>query len=263
MKSEKIRVLLIEDDEDYYLLTRQLFLGFGGRYDLEWASSYKDGLQAATRCVHDVLLVDYRLGEDNGVELIREMQKIGCRIPMILLTGQGDRNVDIEAMHAGAADYLVKHETTAALLERTLRFIVERRHIEEDLSRSEKAYRHLAQQQSAILNALPANIALVDSNGKIVTVNEGWKKFAIDNDFPGNNCGSSSNYLAACEPRPESSSDGAALAISGIREVLTGAAGQFEMEYSCHSPLEQRWFRMLVKPLSENGADGAVVMHLD
>ncbi|PYT02228.1 MAG: PAS domain S-box protein [Acidobacteria bacterium] len=263
MKSQTIRVLLIEDDEDYYFLTRQLFSQFGDGYDLEWVHSYNEGLQAASRGEHDVILVDYRLGEVNGVELIREMQKSGCRIPMILLTGQGDRTVDIEAMHAGAADYLVKHETTAALLERTLRFIVERRHIEEDLSRSEKAYRHLAQQQSSILNALPANIALVDSNGKIITVNEGWKKFAIDNDFAGNNCGSGSNYLAACEPRPESSNDDAALAISGIREVLSGAAGQFEMEYPCHSLLEQRWFRMLVKPLTENGADGAVVMHLD
>src|SRR5712692_2552795 len=261
MKSETIRVLLIEDDKDYYLLTRQLFFEFG--YDLEWVSSYEEGLRAAIRSKHDVILVDYRLGEDNGVELIRAAQKSGCKIPMILLTGQGDRDVDIQAMHAGAAAYLVKSETRVALLERTLRFIVERRRIEEELSRSEEACRHLSQQQSFILNALPANIALVDSMGKIIAVNEGWTKFAIDNDFAGNNCGTGSNYLAACGPWPEGSNDGAALATSGIRGVLTGATGQFEMEYPCHSPLEQRWFRMLVRPTSENGAGGAVVMHLN
>jgi diguanylate cyclase (GGDEF)-like protein/PAS domain S-box-containing protein len=261
MKSETIRVLLIEDDEDYYILTRQLFFEFG--YHLEWVSSYKEGLRTALRCEHDVILVDYRLGEGNGVELIREAQKSGCRVPMILLTGQGDRDVDIEAMRAGAAAYLVKSETRVALLERTLRFIIERRHIEEELCRSEEAYRQLSQKQSFILNALPANIALVDSAGKIITVNERWKKFAIDNGFAGNNCAGGSNYLAACEAGPESSNDGAALATSGIRDVLTGAVGQFEMEYPCHSPQEQRWFRMLVRPFSENGTDGAVVMHVD
>lgn len=263
MKGETIKVLLIEDDEDYCILTRQLFFEFGHGYKLEWVSSYKEGLQAALRCEHDVIVVDYRLGADSGVELIREAHKSGCKIPMVLLTGQGDRDVDIEAMRAGAAAYLDKNETRAAQLERTLRFIIERRHNEEDLFRSEEAYRHLSQQQSIILNALPANIALVDSTGKIITVNEGWKRFAIDNDFAGNNCGSGSNYLAACDPRSAGSNNGTALATSGIRDVLNGAAGQFEMEYPCHSPLEQRWFRMLVRPFSENGADGAVVMHLN
>lgn len=257
MKTEPIKVLLIEDDEDDYILTRELFSEIEGGFDLEWVSCYEEGLQAVTRGEHDVILVDHHLGERTGVELIREAQKSGCKVPMIMLTGQGDRDLDIEAMHAGAADYLVKNETRAALLERTLRFIIQRRHIEEDLRRSEEAYRHLSQQQASILNALPANIALVDSTGQIIAVNEGWKKFAIDNDFAG------SNYLAACEPRPESSNDDAALAISGIRDVLTGVVGHFEMDYPCHSPLEQRWFRMLVRPFSEIGAGGVVVMHLN
>src|SRR6266850_4188120 len=233
MKSQTIRVLLIENDEGYYLLTRQLFLEFGDGYELEWVSSYNEGLQAATRCEHDLILVDYRLEEENGVELIREAQRSGSRIPMILLTGQGDRDLDKQAMNAGAAAYLVKHETRATLLERILRFIIERRHIEEDLCRIEEAYRQLSHQQSFILNALPANIALVDSTGKIMTVNERWKKFATDNDFSGDNWGSGSNYLAACEAWPESSNEGTSLATSGIRDVLTGAVGQFEMEYPC------------------------------
>lgn len=261
MKSESIKVLLIEDDEDYYVLTRQLFFEYG--YHLEWVSSYQEGLEAAVRCQHDVILVDYRLGQGDGVELIREAQKGGCRTPMILLTGQGDRDVDMEAMHAGAAAYLVKNETRIALLERTMRFIIERRRIEEDLSRSKEAYRHLSEQQSSILNALPANIALVDGSGTIITVNDGWKNFAVDNDFPGKNCDNGAGYFPASQPVPESSDHYAAMATSGIRDVLKGDVRQFEMEYPCHSPIEQRWFRMLVRPFSENGAGGAVVMHVN
>lgn len=263
MKTDTIKVLLIEDDEDDYILTREMFSEIEGGYELQWVSTYEEGLQAATCGEHDVILVDYRLGERTGVELIREAQKDGCQIPMVMLTGQGHRELDIEAMQAGAADFLIKNETRAALLERTLRFIIERRHFEEDLRKSEETYRLLSYQQSSILNALPANIALVDSAGQIITVNEGWKKFAIANDFAGRDWGSGINYLVACEPRPGSLNGDAALASTGIRNVLTGAAGQFEMEYPCHSPLEQRWFRMLARPFSEHGTDGAVIMHLD
>jgi diguanylate cyclase (GGDEF)-like protein/PAS domain S-box-containing protein len=263
MKTETIKVLLIEDDEDDYILTRELFSEIEGRYELQWVSSYEEGLQAVTCGEYDVILVDYRLGERTGVELIREAQKGGCKIPMVMLTGQDRRELDIEAMQAGAADFLIKNETRAALLERTLRFIIERRHTQEDLHESEEAYRLLSQQQSAILNALPANIALVDSAGQIITVNEGWKKFALANDFSGNDCDTGNNYLVACEPRPGNANGDAALATAGIRDVLTGAAGQFEMEYPCHSPLEQRWFRMLARPFGEHDTAGAVVMHLD
>jgi diguanylate cyclase (GGDEF)-like protein/PAS domain S-box-containing protein len=263
MKSGTINVLLIEDDEDDYILTRGLFSEIEGRFDLQWVSSYEQGLQEAVRGRHDVLLVDYRLGEHSGVELIREAHARGCKIPMVLLTGQGDRAVDVDAMRAGAADYLVKNVTSPALLERTLRFVIDRKRFEESLLRSEAAYRLLSQQQSSILNALPANIALVDSTGKIIAVNEGWEKFAHDSDVGGNSSGCGTDYLDAHKPWPESSTESAALATAGFRDVLTGAASQFDAEYACFFQDEERWFRMLAIPFSKNAADGAVLMHLD
>ena len=81
MKSDKIRVLLIEDDEDDYILTRELLSEVkGGKYVLDWASSYKEGLEKAGRREHHVCLVDYRLGERSGVELIRESRVRGLRL---------------------------------------------------------------------------------------------------------------------------------------------------------------------------------------
>ena len=125
MKSETIKVLLIDDDEDDYILTRELFsLVKDGKYELDWASSYEEGLQVAGRREHHVCLVDYRLGERSGVQLIREARESRLTTPMILLTGQGDHDVDVEAMEAGATDYLVKDETSPARLERTIRYAV-------------------------------------------------------------------------------------------------------------------------------------------
>ena len=143
MKTETIKVLLIEDDEEDYILTRDLFSQMVRGYELEWASSYEEGLEAVTRGEHDVILVDYRLGEHNGVELIRAAHKSGCTIPMIMLTGQGSHDLELEAIHAGAADYLLKNESKAEILDRMLRFIIHRTLADVEL----RAY---AQKQAAV-----------------------------------------------------------------------------------------------------------------
>jgi signal transduction histidine kinase len=126
MKTGTIRVLLIEDDEDDYILTRELLAEVkGGNYALDWASSYEAGLKLAGQLEHHVCLVDYRLGEKNGVQLIREAREARLTTPMILLTGKGNHEVDMEAIEAGATDYLVKDETHSSRLERTIRYAVE------------------------------------------------------------------------------------------------------------------------------------------
>jgi two-component system cell cycle sensor histidine kinase/response regulator CckA len=126
--SEPIRVLLVEDDEDDYILTRGLFTEMrGSHFKLEWFNSYQAGLEAMLRNRHDVCLLDYRLGAKNGIDLMREALKGGCQAPSILLTGLGQHAVDVEAMKAGAADYLVKASLQADALERSIRYALERK----------------------------------------------------------------------------------------------------------------------------------------
>ncbi|HEX6187553.1 MAG TPA: response regulator [Pyrinomonadaceae bacterium] len=170
MNSETIRVLLIDDDEDDYVLTRDLFtMVKGGQYAVDWAPSYAEGLANAKLEQHDVCLVDYRLGELNGVQLIREAREAHLTLPMILLTGQGDLEVDIEAMKAGATDYLIKNETSPARLERTVRYAVqlntERWNAEQALRDSETKFRSVAQSASDAIIA-------ADSTGHIISWND-------------------------------------------------------------------------------------------
>lgn len=128
MDSEPLKVLLVEDDEDDYFLTGEIFSEIeGGRYDLDWASSYEEGLARVECREHDIYLFDYRLGEHNGLDLLREAIASGCDAPIILLTGQGDREVDLEAMKSGAADFLPKGQLSPMLLERSIRYAIERR----------------------------------------------------------------------------------------------------------------------------------------
>src|SRR6266481_2807709 len=123
-----VRVLLIEDDEDDYILASELFSEIPGRrFALDWVKTFESGLEALCRNQHDVALVDYRLGARNGVELLRAASEKGCQLPVILLTGAGEHEVDLEAMQAGAADYLVKVQLQAQLLERSIRYAVQRK----------------------------------------------------------------------------------------------------------------------------------------
>jgi len=121
MNGFTIRVLLVDDDEDDYFLTRELLAkSEGQRFELHWAATYEAGLQEMQRGAHDVYLVDYRLGERNGVELVGEACAGGCGAAFVLLTGQGDRDLDVEAMRVGVVDYLTKGQLTAPLLERAM-----------------------------------------------------------------------------------------------------------------------------------------------
>jgi PAS domain S-box-containing protein len=161
MIRRQFKVLLIEDDEDDYVLVREMLdESTSTKFDLDWLETYDSGLEALCRAEHDVVLLDYRLGDRNGLELLRDAMKRGCEVPVILLTGQGGYEVDIEAMRAGAADYLVKGEITADMLERTIRYSVERKHTEHELKRYRDHLEDLVRERTAQLERANENLQL-------------------------------------------------------------------------------------------------------
>jgi len=115
-----------------------------------------------------------------------------------------------------------------------------------------------------ILNSLTAHVAVVDSSGVIVTVNDAWKRFANENKCADPASYVGSNYLAVCEEAVRRGGDEvAAVVLAGVRAVLHGDQDTFSLEYSCHSPEEKRWFVMRVTPLSHGRPAGIVVAHED
>ncbi|MCH9010156.1 MAG: response regulator [Chloroflexi bacterium] len=126
-----LKILLVDDDEDDYILTRDLFNDIEGTdFELDWAATYATAMQAIGNNEYDVYFIDYRLGAHSGLDLIQEIVANGCEAPVILLTGQGDHEVDMDAMKAGAADYLVKGRIDAEVLERSIRYSLERKNAE-------------------------------------------------------------------------------------------------------------------------------------
>ncbi|OWK43517.1 hybrid sensor histidine kinase/response regulator [Fimbriiglobus ruber] len=131
-----IRVLLVDDDQDDYILTRDLVAEIpGNSYVLDWVSDYDAGLEAVGRGEHDVYLFDYRLGTRTGLDLLAAARGRGLGGPFILLTGQGQSEIDRAAAAAGAADYLEKGKLDAVSLERSIRYACQQKLYETELER--------------------------------------------------------------------------------------------------------------------------------
>jgi signal transduction histidine kinase/BarA-like signal transduction histidine kinase len=152
MDEPLIRVLLVDDDEDDALLTRELLEDAEGlQFTLDWMPTAEAGLAALVSPGYDVGLIDYRLGARTGLELIQEARTQDCSVPMILLTGQGDHAIDLQAMQAGAADYLVKGQLSAMLLERAIRYAIERQRTMEALRLARNAAEAASRAKSEFL----------------------------------------------------------------------------------------------------------------
>ena len=132
-QNEKISVLIVEDDEDDFILTTDLLNEISSdRFVPEWVNTYEKASERIVGNHYDICLLDYRLGQHDGLELLRHARENGSLAPIILLTGQGDLEIDIQAMKAGAADYLVKGQITAANLERSIRYAIQKRQMDEE-----------------------------------------------------------------------------------------------------------------------------------
>lgn len=144
--SDKVKILLIDDQEDDYIITRHRFAEMGvEHYVLEWTDEMPKALNLMISNTYDLYLLDYRLGQLTGMDLFEKAKSQGCVNPVILLTGQGDHQIDIEAMQRGLSDYLVKIDISAPLLERSIRFALERSKNLKELKKREDELKALVQ----------------------------------------------------------------------------------------------------------------------
>jgi len=167
-KQEKIRVLLVEDDEDDYVLTRTLVsTPENATIRLDWVDNYADALEAIQRKEFDVYLVDYRLGEYTGIDLIQEAFRLGSSAPMILLTGQDDLAVDYSALELGAADYLVKGRIDPQLLGRSIRYALRQAETLAELVKNENKYRALFERSVDAIFVTDNQMVFQDANPSV------------------------------------------------------------------------------------------------
>ncbi|MGD8453894.1 MAG: response regulator [Phycisphaerae bacterium] len=123
MGSDVIRVLLVEESDEDHRVTCDLLEQIAGQdYAIERVTTYGQALRRILRGGFDVCLLEYRLDGRKSLGLLRQAVRHHCAAPFIVLTAESDREADVEATQAGAADFLLKGYTDAALLERSIRY---------------------------------------------------------------------------------------------------------------------------------------------
>lgn len=117
--------------------------------------------------------------------------------------------------------------------------------------------------QTTILDALPANIALLNDKGVVMAVNKGWRSFGDHNDLLSPDYGVGVNYIEVCRASGTDARKYGIRIAEGIEAVMNGSLPSFSMEYPCHAPDKYRWYKAEVAPLDASAGGGAVVMHID
>ena len=144
LSGREIRIVIIDDDEDdYFIISDYIRSIETNKFIIDWCNDYKSALEKIRVQAYDLYFVDYRLGNKTGLELLQETSHIQTDAPIVVLTGKGNKAIDIAAMQSGATDYLVKSELNAEKLERCIRYALERTDTLRELKASENKYRDL------------------------------------------------------------------------------------------------------------------------
>src|SRR5579859_221469 len=138
------RILIVEDDEDDFLIIEACIKDIPDKgFHIDWCYDYNEALHRISQGAYDLYFVDYLLGAKTGLELLRDAIALGCEEPLVLLTGIGNRDLDVQAMTIGAVDYLVKSEINTEKLERSIRYALERSAYIKALRNNERKFRNI------------------------------------------------------------------------------------------------------------------------
>ena len=250
-----LRVLVIDDDRADVELTLDALAAMPWfRADATVRSTYADGLDALRAGMYDVVLLDFQLGPNTGLDLIREAFGDTVGVPVVLLTGAVDHRIDEAATRAGIAYLLEKSALDAPRLERSLRFALERMRCESELRRTRAFFR-------AAFGSLTDHVAILSDDGTILVTNDKWTRFAAENRYAGGRAGVGMNYLTVCDTASGPASEGAGEVARGIRDVMQGTRQSFTHEYPCHAPSHERWFVLKVSRFDDDGKTRILVAH--
>jgi two-component system, NtrC family, sensor kinase len=174
MENKSLNILLIEDDEDDAFYIKDILNeGLGSPPPhIEHFSSIEKSLKEINPFDYDLALFDYRLGKTNGIELIRNFRHQNCNTPIILLTGQGDQEVAVEAMKAGVTDYLTKGKLSIESVTKSVRYVLGLRKEAELRKQAEEKLKKSHTQLAKAYEELQASIAKLETAQKQIIISE-------------------------------------------------------------------------------------------
>ncbi|MCW3120375.1 MAG: domain S-box protein [Chitinophagaceae bacterium] len=160
----------------------------------------------------------------------------------------------------GVITNMLRDESVKGIVS-NFRDVTEKKKAEQEIQNSFNEIQSASARQSAILNSLQSNIALLDENGKIIEVNKAWKNFENYNDLCNGNFLVDDNYIEIAESDTGHEEQNGKLIAQAIRDITSGELEKFSIEYSCHSLIQKVWFRADIIPLYPGRRGGVVIAH--
>jgi diguanylate cyclase (GGDEF)-like protein/PAS domain S-box-containing protein len=254
------RILIIEDTPADAELAAEVLINTWPNLAWRCVASeveFRDGLAWQP----DAIIADYEVPGFGAVAALGVLHELGSEIPLIVFTGAVTEETVVRCMRLGAADYLLKDRLTrlGPAVSNALRM----RHERNEKRAIELAQKRLAEINSAILSSLPAHVALLDADGRIVAVNEAWQRNGAPHGFDDPDCKIGESYLDVCKRAAANYKGDAVQVVQGLTALLDGRRDSFAIEYARHCGPEKCWLRMMATPVTLGGRGGAVVMHLN
>ena len=138
-----IHILFVDDSPTQTALVTDLFKREGPEFRVTTVSTGAACLQELSRSKFTIILLDYILPDMNGLEVFSKLREQGYTLPVIMVTGQGGEQVAVEAMKAGAADYVTKNEDFVNVLPVVVRQVLENETLKVQLAEAEKRFKTL------------------------------------------------------------------------------------------------------------------------
>lgn len=249
---KKLKILHLEDMPTDAELVGMALKRSTLLYEKLVVDNKEDYVKALKEYKPDIILSDHSLPSFDSIEAFDILKHSSLNIPFILITATISEEFAVEIMKNGAADYILKDRMQRlpnAILNALEKF------------RLEEERQLFIDTQTAILNALPPSIVLINELGKIMAVNESWKKLTLLNNLGIPNYGVGYSYLAISEKATGVNKSNGAKIENGIRGVVLGNKKEFTMEYP--SLAGDKWFQAVVAPLADRAQKGAVILHID
>lgn len=165
LQAPNVRIAIIDDDqEDYEIIADYIKEIEGTQFTIDWCNNYESAIQKIKNREYDIYFVDYRLGNHTGLDLLQASYTPDFDDPFVLLTGKGNKNIDVKAMESGATDYLIKSELNAEKLERCIRYSLDRATNVKELKAKEKRYRNLFENSKDAVWIADEDLSFIEMN---------------------------------------------------------------------------------------------------
>ena len=272
-------ILIIDDNpDDRAEFRRMLIAGSGRTCHFMEAGLGRTGLQmildnqiqslSGTVAPFDCVLLDFNLPDINATQLLTTLCRASgmtlCPVVVITSWDGVEASDGPKLLQAGAQDYIGKSWTTPPSLCRAIENSIDRYKLLQAHNRAAAALAHTEALSRATLNALRAQIVVLDAQGWVISANQSWADFAANHgasEFTKVPLGT--NYIEVCRQASAAGVAEATQALAGIEGVLKGHLTHYTLEYAGHNPSAQRWFMCSIAPLDVGGNSGVVISQMD